>query len=498
MAKPLVIVESPAKAKTIARFLGSDYEVRASVGHIADLPSKGLAVDVDHDFAPAYELTVRGKDVVRELRALMKDASELYLATDEDREGEMIAHHLAEYLKPPKSLPVKRMVFHEITRAAIERAVANPRAIDAGMVAAAESRRILDRLYGYEVSPVLWRKVNRGLAAGRVQSPATRLVVEREWERIRFVSAGYWDLDAHVATRPDFTASLVALDGAKVATGKDFDESGRSPAAVKVVDEALARGLADRLRGQDFTVSAVDSKPYRSSPKAPFMTSTLQQEGGRKLRMGAQQVMRVAQGLYERGFITYMRTDSTELSGEAIGQARDAVTRLYGSEYLAPSARTYGGKVKNAQEAHEAIRPTTPFRAPSEVSGELAGPDLRLYEMIWQRTLASQMADANGTTTTVRLSAATTAGERTEFSAAGTTITFPGYRRVYVESTDDGADSESEALMPALTVGQQVPVDELTPKGHVTSPPARYTEASLVKKLEELGIGRPSTWASVM
>jgi len=511
MAKPLVIVESPAKAKTIARFLGSDYEVRASVGHIADLPSKGLAVQIDNDFEAEYELTVRGKDVVRDLRGLLKNASELYLATDEDREGEMIAHHLQEYLKPPKSVPVKRMVFHEITKAAIERAVANPRQVDEGLVAAAESRRILDRLYGYEVSPVLWRKVNRGLAAGRVQSPSTRLVVEREWERIRFVSAGWWDVDASIATSPSFVAGLISVDGRRVASGKDFDESGRPASTVVVLDEPTARDLSDRLSGVDFKVSAVDSKPYRSSPRAPFMTSTLQQEGGRKLRMSSQQVMRIAQGLYERGYITYMRTDSPELSTEAVGQARDQITKLYGQEYLAPSGRTYAGKVKNAQEAHEAIRPTTPFRSPAEVRAEISGPDLRLYEMIWQRTLASQMADASGTTTTVKLEArvgeslnpspaAVASGALTEFSASGTTITFPGYRRVYVESVDEGEDagSDSEALLPQLTVGQVVPVDHLEAKGHNTSPPARYTEASLVKKLEELGIGRPSTWATVM
>jgi DNA topoisomerase I len=502
--KPLVIVESPAKAKTIAKFLGSDYDVRASVGHIADLPSSGLQIDVDHGFVPNYELTPRGKDIVKDLRALLKGASELYLATDEDREGEMISAHLVEYLKPPKSVPVKRMVFHEITRSAIERAVANPRQIDTGLVAAAEGRRILDRLYGYEVSPVLWRKVNRGLAAGRVQSPSVRLVVEREWERMRFVAAGYWDLEALFSTTPGFGARLVNLDGRKVATGRDFDESGRAKSDLVVLDEGMARGLAARLEHSSFEVTAVDAKPYRSSPRAPFMTSTLQQEGGRKLRMSSQQVMRVAQGLYERGYITYMRTDSPELSTEAVDEARNQIASMYGKEFLAPSGKRYSGKVKNAQEAHEAIRPTTPFRAPASLRTELSGPDLRLYEMVWQRTLASQMADATGTTTTVRLKAEAAASEvasdprRCEFSASGTTIGFAGYRRVYVESSDDDAPGDDEALLPAVTVGQRLPLDHLDVDGHVTSPPARYTEASLVKKLEELGIGRPSTWASIM
>ncbi|MCU1400359.1 MAG: topA, partial [Acidimicrobiales bacterium] len=315
MAKPLVIVESPAKAKTISKFLGSAYDVRASVGHVADLPSKGLAVDVDNGFKPTYELTERGKTVIKDLRSLMKDASELYLATDEDREGEAISWHLLEYLKP--KIPVKRMVFHEITKAAIEHAVANPRGLDYGLVDAAETRRILDRLYGYEVSPVLWRRVNRGLSAGRVQSPTIRLVVERERERIAFVTAGYWDLELLTATQPSFTATLVGLDGAKVATGKDFSSAGTPKAGVVVVDEDHARALTSGLEGATVAVRSVEEKPYRSSPKAPFMTSTVQQEGGRKLRLGAAQVMRVAQGLYERGYITYMRTDNVVLSEEA-------------------------------------------------------------------------------------------------------------------------------------------------------------------------------------
>jgi DNA topoisomerase-1 len=500
MPRSLVIVESPAKAKTISRFLGDDFEVKASVGHVADLPSKGLAVDVDNGFKPTYELTTRGKEVVKELRAALKDADELYLATDEDREGEAISWHLLEALKP--RVPVKRMVFHEITRSAIDAAVASPRGIDYGLVDAAETRRILDRLYGYEVSPVLWKKVNAGLSAGRVQSPSTRLVVEREWERIRFVAAGYWDIDATFATDPGFTGTLVAFDGQRVATGRDFDENGRTKRQdVRVLDEPTARGLADRLASSDFAVRTVEEKPYRSTPKAPFMTSTLQQEGSRKLNMSASQVMRVAQGLYERGYITYMRTDSTLLSEVAVGAARAQVTELFGQQYLSDTPRRWEGKVKNAQEAHEAIRPAgESFRAPADLARELSGSDLRLYEMIWMRTLASQMADATGRTVTVRIGATSSSGEDAEFSASGTTITFPGYRRAYVEGSDD-PDAEladQERLLPALEVGQRVPLGALEPKGHTTTPPPRYTEASLVKRLEELGIGRPSTYASIM
>jgi DNA topoisomerase-1 len=500
MPRPLVIVESPAKAKTISKFLGSGYDVRASVGHVADLPSKGLAVDVENGFKPTYELTVRGKDVVKDLRAALKDASELYLATDEDREGEAISWHLLEYLKP--KVPVKRMVFHEITKAAIEKAVNNPRGIDYGLVDAAETRRILDRLYGYEVSPVLWRRVNRGLSAGRVQSPSIRLVVERERERIAFVPAGYWDLTLHSATTPAFDATLVAVDGRKVATGRDFGADGRPDPRVVVVDEARARQLADGLERAPFAVRSVEEKPYRSSPKAPFMTSTLQQEGGRKLRLSAAQVMRVAQGLYERGYITYMRTDAVVLSDEALSAVRAQVKQTYGESYLSAAPRQYTTKVKNAQEAHEAIRPTTPLRSPDELRAELNNQDLALYRLIWQRTLASQMADATGTTVSLRLgavAAAPAAGTDCEFAASGTTITFPGYRRVYVESRDEGDDdSDGEALLPAVGVGDAIPVAGIEPNGHTTSPPARYTEASLVKKLEELEIGRPSTWASII
>jgi len=503
MAKPLVIVESPAKAKTISKFLGATFDVRASVGHVADLPSKGLNIDVDNGFTPTYELTDRGKQVVKDLKAALKDASELYLATDEDREGEAISWHLLEYLKP--KVPVKRMVFHEITKSAIDQAVNNPRGLDYGLVDAAETRRLLDRLYGYEVSPVLWRRVNRGLSAGRVQSPSVRLIVERERERIAFVTAGYWDIELQTATSPSFTATLVAVDGTKVATGKDFTSDGQPKKSVVVVEETLARSLADALASAPFSVRSVEEKPYRSTPKAPFMTSTLQQEGGRKLRLSASQVMRLAQGLYERGYITYMRTDNVVLSDEALAAVRDEVSRSYGSQFLSNGPRQYSSKIKNAQEAHEAIRPTTPLRSPDSLTNELNGQELLLYRMIWQRTLASQMADASGTTVSVRLGAvASVAGRNTdaEFAASGTTITFPGYRQVYVESADDdatdGAADEREALLPPLATGAPVAVDHLTPNGHTTSPPARYTEASLVKKLEELGIGRPSTWASII
>ncbi|MGH9134954.1 MAG: type I DNA topoisomerase, partial [Ilumatobacteraceae bacterium] len=501
MARPLVIVESPAKAKTISKFLGSEFDVRASVGHVADLPSKGLAVDVDNGFKPTYELTERGKQVIKDLRGALKDASELYLATDEDREGEAISWHLLEYLKP--KVPVRRMVFHEITKAAIDHAVNNPRDIDYGLVDAAETRRILDRLYGYEVSPVLWRRVNRGLSAGRVQSPSIRLIVERERERIAFVSAGYWDIELDTATSPSFTATLVAVDEAKVATGKDFDANGTLRDAAKVValDEARARALADGLADAAFAVRSVEEKPFRSSPKPPFMTSTLQQEGGRRLRLSSSQVMRLAQGLYERGFITYMRTDNVTLSAEALSATRDAIASEYGQKYLSPSPKQYTSKVKNAQEAHEAIRPTTPLRSPKQVEGELNSQELALYRLIWQRTLASQMADATGITVSVRLGAVS-AFDSTDcvFAASGTTITFPGHRAVYVETRtdDDTGDGDGEALLPPLATGDPVPIRALTPNGHATTPPARYTEASLVKRLEELGIGRPSTWASII
>jgi DNA topoisomerase-1 len=497
-SKPLVIVESPAKAKTIGQFLGSDFKVMASVGHVVDLPSTGLCVDVENDFKLTYEVTK--KDVIRDLKEALKGASELYLATDEDREGEAIAWHLKEQLKP--KVPVKRMVFHEITRKAIQHAVEAWRDINMGLVDAQETRRALDRLYGYEVSPVLWRKVKGGLSAGRVQSPAIRLIVERERERMRFRSVTYWDVIAKHPTSPAFESTLWAVDGQRVATGKDFDEGGKLITAGSVwVDEAKAKAIAEGLSGQRFTVKSLETRPYRSSPKPPFMTSTLQQEGGRKLGMSAQQVMRVAQGLYERGYITYMRTDSTNLSDTAVSAARAQVRELFGQQYLPGAPRVYTRKVKNAQEAHEAIRPAgESFRTPQEVAGELAPAELRLYELIWKRTLACQMNDAEGESVSLKLEARTAAGQLVEFSASGRTITFPGYLRAYVEGSDDPEASmdDQESPLPKLAQGDAVEVAALEAKGHTTSPPARYTEASLVKKLEELGIGRPSTYASII
>ncbi len=500
MAKPLVIVESPAKARTIASFLGADYVVESSVGHIRDLEPKGLGVDVDNGFKPTYVVYDTKKDVLRRLKAALRDADELLLATDEDREGEAISWHLLEELKP--TVPVKRMVFHEITPAAIDHAVANWRDIDFGLVDAQEARRIVDRLFGYPVSGVLWRKVNGGLSAGRVQSPAVRLVVERERERMRFVAAGYWDLAAAFPTDPAFSATLVGVDGHRVATGKDFDDQGRPRRDdLAVLDESAALGLKEALGGAPFTVRSVEEKPFRSSPKPPFMTSTLQQEGGRKLRLSATQVMRVAQGLYERGYITYMRTDSFNLSETALTAARSQVRELYGAQYLPDAPRLYNRKVKNAQEAHEAIRPAGDrFRTPESLRAELRGDDLRLYELIWKRTVASQMADARGQSVAVRMGAPTTDGTDTEWSASGRTITFPGYLRAYVEGADDPAAEleDRESILPSLAEGDRLPAPELEARDHATSPPARFTEASLVKRLEELGIGRPSTYASIM
>jgi DNA topoisomerase-1 len=497
MSKPLVIVESPAKAKTISKFLGDEFVVRASVGHIADLPSKGLSVDVENSFKPNYELTERGATIVRELKAELKNASVLYLATDEDREGEAIAAHLFEYLKP--KVETKRMVFHEITKAAIDEAIAHPRNIDMKLVDAAEARRILDRLFGYEVSPILWRKVNRGLSAGRVQSPAIRLVVEREQERMAHVSAAYWDLEAATTTDPKFTATLQSLDGKRIATGKDFDSLGVAKDGIVVINEERANQLTTGLQGKSLDVRSVEEKPYRKSPKAPFMTSTLQQEGGNKLRITASEVMRLAQGLYEAGYITYMRTDAVILGAEALGAVRDEIINTYGDKFLATEPRVYKSKVKNAQEAHEAIRPSLPLRSPESLADELRPNELALYRLIWQRTLASQMSDTNGTTVTVKMGtvSAGTAPADCEFSASGTTISFPGYRQVYQEIAEENED-EKEALLPALKVGDSVGIESITANGHNTSPPARYTEPTLVKRLEEEGIGRPSTYASIL
>ena len=509
----LVIVESPAKAKTIEKYLGAGYVVDASVGHIRDLPKKAadipekykkepwarLGVDVDHDFAPIYVVDANKKKKVAELKALLKEADELLLATDEDREGEAIAWHLLQVLNP--KIPVRRMVFNEITPEAIQRAATETRAIDQDLVDAQETRRILDRLYGYEVSPVLWRKVMSRLSAGRVQSVATRLVVDRERERIAFTSARYFDIEG-VFDPGAFTARLVTVDAAKVATGRDFDQSGQlKNADVVVQDEATVNALVSGLTGSTFAVRSVDDKPYRRSPSAPFMTSTLQQEASRKQRWGAQRTMRVAQGLYERGFITYMRTDSTTLSQTALDAARSQARELYGPEYVSEVPRRFDKKSKNAQEAHEAIRPAGDvFKTPAEVAGELTGDDFALYELIWKRTVASQMTDAIGRTATLRLGAKSADGKDVEFSASGTVITFRGFMAAYEEAADDEKTDtdEAERRLPPLSVGDSVTASALIPQDHSTNPPARYTEASLVKALEERGIGRPSTYASIM
>jgi DNA topoisomerase-1 len=513
MAKPLVIVESPAKAKTIAGFLGSSYMVEPSVGHIRDLPSdardipaalKGepwarLGVDVDNGFKPLYVVVSGKKERVTKLRALLKDASELYLATDEDREGESIAWHLLEVLHP--RVPVKRMVFHEITREAIQRAVDSSRDLDRRLVDAQETRRILDRLYGYEVSPVLWRKVLPRLSAGRVQSVATRLLVERERARMCFRAASYWDIAGRFrAEGGAFGALLVAINGARLATGRDFGEDGRlTRAGAVVLDEAGATALAERLAGADFAVRSVEEKPWRRSPYPPFLTSTLQQEAGRKLRFSAARTMRVAQDLYEAGYITYMRTDSTSLSDQALSAARRVVSELYGPDYLPPAPRRYDKRVKNAQEAHEAIRPAGDELRHPDRSG-LHGDQLRLYELIWQRTVASQMTDARGMSVQVRLGATSSAGEDAELAANGRVVGFPGFLRAYVEGSDDPEAEleDKEVRLPRLSRGEPVEAEELRPEGHSTQPPARYTEASLVKALEELGVGRPSTYATIM
>jgi DNA topoisomerase-1 len=517
----LVIVESPAKAKTIGGYLGAGYVVEASIGHIRDLPRnaadvpakhKGeawarLGVDTEHDFEPLYVISPDRKQQVSKLKALVKDADELYLATDEDREGEAIAWHLVQTLSP--KIPVRRMVFHEITPTAIAAAVNNPREIDENLVDAQETRRILDRLYGYEVSPVLWKKVLPGLSAGRVQSVATRMVVERERERMAFHTATYWDVVGTFAPSqpkpndPDsFTATLVSVDDTRLATGRDFDAAtGRAPSNVLHLDEAGARGLAARLENRPFTVQGVEEKPYRRRPYAPFMTSTLQQEAGRKFRWSAQQVMRTAQRLYENGYITYMRTDSTTLSETALTAARTQARELYGDAYVPAEPRHYTRKVKNAQEAHEAIRPAgDQFRTPGAVANQISSEEFRLYELIWQRTLASQMSDAVGTTVSVRLGATSASDESVVFTTSGRTITFPGFLRAYVEDTDETAaeKDDAEKRLPQLVRGDGLDARDFAPTSHTTSPPARFTEPSLVKAMEELGVGRPSTYASIM
>ena len=534
MGKALVIVESPAKARTISGLLGPDFIVESSIGHIRDLPRgadevpaayKGegwarLGVDVDNGFKPLYVVSASKKSVVANLKRLLKTADELYLATDEDREGESIAWHLFEVLSP--TIPVKRMVFHEITPEAIARAVEDWRDLDRRLVDAQEARRILDRLYGYEVSPVLWRKVMPRLSAGRVQSVATRMVVERERARMRFHSATWWGIDGtftHGDTRagapPQFGAALISLGGTTVATGKDFNDDGvqTSKGVVRVLVEEEATAVATALAGQPFTVSAVTERPFRRSPAAPFMTSTLQQEAGRKLRFSAQRAMQVAQRLYEQGFITYMRTDSTTLSEQALTAARTQAREMYGDAYVPDKPRRYERKVKNAQEAHEAIRPAgETFRTPEQAGRALSGDELRLYELVWKRTVASQMTDATGTSAQVRLVRSVpgtmadgtpnevAVGEEAEFSASGRVIAFPGFLRAYVEGEDD-PDAEladREVVLPPLAVGDVVEGSAFEAGSHATQPPARYTEASLVKAMEELGVGRPSTYASVI
>ncbi len=525
MAKPLVIVESKAKAETIAGFLGRDlYTVMPSVGHIRDLPQgakqapksvtkpqvRRLGIDVDDHFRPVYVVPDNKKHVVADLKAALKDASELYLATDEDREGEAISWHLLEVLKP--KVPVKRMVFHEITNEAIADAIDNWRDLDMKLVEAQEGRRILDRLVGYEVSNVAFRRIGRGTSVGRVQSVATRLVVDRERARMAFRNGTYWDIegtfDANANATADgqsFPATLVQLDGRRLALGRDFDaDTGQlaADANVALLDEAGAVALASRLDDAAFTVASVETRTFTEKPKAPFITSTLQQEAGRKLGFSAGRTMSIAQGLYERGLITYMRTDSTTLSEQAVSAARRQITSLYGDDFLPDQPREYRSKVKNAQEAHEAIRPAgDQMRTPDDADGELRSSDeRRLYDLIWKRTVASQMADARIRRVTLRLGATSSAGEEVVFQASGRTIEFAGYLRAYVEGADDPeAELEDrETLLPPLEEQQSVRCAELRPSGHTTQPPARFTEASLVKELEERGIGRPSTYVSVI
>ena len=510
MSKKLVIVESPAKAKTIAGYLGDGFLVESSIGHIRDLPNRAsdipkemrgkygtLGVAIEEDFEPYYIVDADKKRVVADLKRKLKDVDELLLATDEDREGEAIAWHLLQELKP--KVPVRRMVFHEITRDAIQRALGETRDVDKRLVDAQETRRILDRLYGYEVSPVLWKKVMQGLSAGRVQSVAVRLVVERERERRAFVSADYWDIKGRFDPG-SFEARLAAVDGKRVAQGRDFAQNGTLKSAdLARLDETAARELAAELEGVTFSIRSADEKPYTRRPAAPFMTSTLQQEASRKLRFAAQTTMRVAQRLYENGYITYMRTDSTTLSETALAAARKQAVELYGADSIPDAPRQYTRKVKNAQEAHEAIRPAgDSFRTPKQLERELNRDELALYDLIWKRTLASQMADARGLTVSLRLGATSASGRDAEFSASGTVITFRGFLAAYEESRDEEPEREEERPLPHLKPGDELQALELEPEGHATSPPARYTEASLVQALEERGIGRPSTYASIM
>ncbi len=517
MPQPLVIVESPAKAVKLSEYLGDDYMVESSIGHIRDLPRnagdvpaafKGekwarLGIDVDNGFKPLYVVSPDKKSHVRMLKTMLKDASELVLATDKDREGEAIAWHLLEELNP--RVPVKRMIFTEITPEAIKRAIENPTELDRRLVDAQECRRLLDRLFGYEVSPVLWKKVMRGLSAGRVQSVATRIVVERERERMAFRSANYWDLTgtftAAGASKP-FSAILLELDSKRIAAGRDFN---REATLVKEdavhLDEGQAMALVGDLEGRSAKVKSREAKPYRRRPAAPFITSSYQQDAGRKLRLSSAQAMRVAQGLYERGYITYMRTDSVALSETAVAAARNQIQDRFGNDFLPEAPRTYKSKSKNAQEAHEAIRPAGDrFRTPDEVSGELSRQDFQVYELIWQRTVASQMTDATGETVTLRLDVETEDGRVATFSTSGTVIKHQGFLKVYRESKDEDSSKQDpkEQTLPPLTEGDPATLSGLEAAGHDTQPPARFNEASLVAKLEELGVGRPSTFASII
>ncbi len=512
--KPLVIVESPAKAKTIGKFLGRGYLIEASIGHVRDLPSSAaeipesardkpwarIGIDIENDYAPLYIVPPAKRERIRRLKDLLKQADLLYLATDEDREGESISWHLVEELRP--KVPVKRLVFHEITRQAIEEALKSPREIDRNLVEAQEARRVVDRLYGYSVSPLLWRKIKPRLSAGRVQSVALRLIVEREWERMRFRRAAYWDVEGKFAAGGGaFSAGLVSVGGRRVATGKDFEPTTGALAAGKeeplLLSEDSTRALVARLSGRDGRVASLESKPFVEKPSAPFTTSTLQQEASRKLRFGAQRTMRAAQRLYENGHITYMRTDSTTLSQEGLRGAREAIEREFGREHVLPEGRTYATKVKNAQEAHEAIRPAgAPFEHPRDMASDVGEDERRLYDLIWRRTVASQMDDAEGRRTTVQV-----AVDDATFTAQGKTIDKPGYRLAYVEddAEDVGAAArETERVLPPMSQGQALAVEALVAQGHETQPPPRLTEAGLVKELEARGIGRPSTYAAII
>lgn len=515
----LVIVESPAKAKTIAKYLGDEFTVLASIGHIRDLvdpkdlpadKKKGslakFSIDIENDFEPFYAISPGKSKTVTDLKKALSAADELYLATDEDREGEAIAWHLLQVLKP--KVPVKRMVFHEITKEAIQEALQHTRSVDDNLVQAQETRRVVDRLYGYEISPVLWRKINRGLSAGRVQSPATRLVVERERERMAFVSSAYHDVeatfDSAVAGEPQFVAKLQTVGSKRIATGQSFDDRGQLTADVLQLSAADAQALAEAVTDSaaKIEVVSVESKPSTRRPAAPFTTSTLQQEASRKLRMSAKQTMDTAQQLYQEGHITYMRTDSPTLSTQAVNAARKQAAEMFGAELVAAAPRVYTGKSKNAQEAHEAIRPAGEvFKKPSELASILNGRSLELYDLIWKRTIASQMEDAKVSTTTAKIKVSPVPmAESAEFTASGTVVTFRGFMAAYEESQDETRDDEkeNESKLPNLQVGQKLTAVNVEAKDHQTSPPPRYTEASLVKALEEDGIGRPSTYAAIL